>query len=407
MKNAIFLPDYNMILIRYNEIWLKSSKVKMRMLNTLMKNIKNMLTHAKIPFHKYQLSKDTSRIFFFFKNQDIPKAVTVLKKVVGIYSFSPALRTSSSMKNISEKSVHVARQIINKGDNFALNIKRSGNHDYSSKDVAMEVGKDIVENFKSSGFDLRVNLSNPDKTIFVEIREDFSYVFTDVFKSDWGGLPIETSKKIAVMDVGRPGDLLAGFLLLRRGSTIFPILFDMMEEDADFYKWKTNWSVVNNFTPFSTLSLWRVKFKKALKFIKDCVAERNVCGACRMLRFATIASVLNMEEEKSLNDVRALTDGFDLNKSPPCPDQIDLLSLSLSPFFSERPIFTPNIGLDEETIKTYILKINKNMHELDYCPLKPQNQEFNPDALEEFRISSDFNSCVQELMRNVEKIFIK
>ncbi len=377
------------------------------MLKTLMKNIKNMLTQVNVPFHKYQLSKDTSRIFFFFKNQDIKNAINVLKKVVGVYSFSPALRTSSSIKNISEKSIHVARQTIKKGDSFALNVKRSGNHEYSSKDIAVEVGKDILDIFQSSGIELKVNLTNPDKTIFIEVREDFSYVFTDVIKSDWGGLPIETSTKIVVMDIGRREDRLAGFLLLRRGAVIYPIRFDLTEDDTAFENWKANWSAVHEFTPFYSLILWRIRFKAALNFIKERFGETNICSACRMLRFATIASILKKESEMELNEIRALTDGFDMNQSSPCSDRIDLLSLSLNGLFSELPVFTPNIGMDKKSIDTYFLKIKQDMNVLDYCPLKPQNQEFNSEKLGKFRSSPEFEKLVDELEKSAEKSSIK
>ena len=75
MKNTTLLAFYNLIKINPSpEIWLKSRKVKIRMLKALMNNIKNSLKHAKITFHKFQLSKDSARIFFFFKNEDIKKA---------------------------------------------------------------------------------------------------------------------------------------------------------------------------------------------------------------------------------------------------------------------------------------------------------------------------------------------
>ncbi|GAJ05261.1 unnamed protein product, partial [marine sediment metagenome] len=34
------------------------------------------------------------------------------------------------------------------------------------------------------------------------------------------------------MDVGRLNDLIAGFLLMRRGSEIYPVLFDITEDKA-------------------------------------------------------------------------------------------------------------------------------------------------------------------------------
>ena len=103
MEKTTHLKLYNVIKINpSSEIWLKSMRVKIRMLKTLMQNVKISLTRSKISFHKYQLSKDSARIFFFLRNEDINKALEVLKNVFGIYSFSPALRTSNTMKNIAE-----------------------------------------------------------------------------------------------------------------------------------------------------------------------------------------------------------------------------------------------------------------------------------------------------------------
>src|SRR4030067_681107 len=102
MEELSIMNNYNLILIRYNEIWLKSRRVKARMLTVLMNNIKNRLKYSKIHFHKYQLSSDSSRILFFFDNKDLPVAVEVIRNAFGVHSLSPALRTSNSLKNITE-----------------------------------------------------------------------------------------------------------------------------------------------------------------------------------------------------------------------------------------------------------------------------------------------------------------
>ena len=77
MHTINILSAYNLILVRYGEIWLKSQKVKVRMLKILMNNIKKMLKRMEVPFTKYQLSKDSARIFYFFKSEDIKKAATI------------------------------------------------------------------------------------------------------------------------------------------------------------------------------------------------------------------------------------------------------------------------------------------------------------------------------------------
>ena len=179
MKNTPLLEFYNLIKINpLPEIWLKSRKVKIRMLKALMNNIKNSLKRVKIPFHKYQLSKDSARIFFFFKNEDIKKASEIIKKVFGVYSFSPVLRTSNKLKNIIERTIEVGEEVLTKNDTLALRVKRSGVHEYSSQDVAIKVGQEVIDHF--SYLNLKVNLSSPKKEIHIEIRGEFSYIFTDV-----------------------------------------------------------------------------------------------------------------------------------------------------------------------------------------------------------------------------------
>ena len=239
MENSYILKQYNLILIRYGEIWLKSQKVKIRMLKILINNIKKMLKKRSITFHKYQLSKDSSRVLFFFKNEDIPRALEVLKNVFGIYSASPALRTSNRLENICERAIEVGNHILKKDDTFAIRVKRSGKHDYTSMDVAKIVGKTILDTF--SNLELKVNLTSPKKVIFVEIRDDFSYIFTDIIKSNWGGLPIENQKKVVVMDIGRLNDLISSFLLMKRGCVVYPVLFEITHNKIIFNIWKSNW----------------------------------------------------------------------------------------------------------------------------------------------------------------------
>ena len=52
MDQNHLLPQYNLILIRYAEIWLKSQKIKIRMLKYLMSNITKILKRKGIKFNK-------------------------------------------------------------------------------------------------------------------------------------------------------------------------------------------------------------------------------------------------------------------------------------------------------------------------------------------------------------------
>ena len=407
MKEFLNLDLYNLILIRYNEIWLKSTKVKIRMLKTLMNNIKNILNRKEISFHKYQLSNDSTRLLFFFDNEDIPRASKLLNFTFGIHSFSPALRTSNKIKNISERAVELADRVIHEGDTFALRVRRSGDHEYSSKDIAVKVGQAIVDHFKESNVHLRVNLTNPDKKIFIEVRDEFSYLFTDIIYSDWGGLPIEYNKKIACMDVGRLNDLLAAFMIMRRGSEIYPVLFDLTENDDLFNEWISNWKQNVDFAPFFKFTVRRIKFRKIMERMSELLKEKKyTCAICRLLRYDVLGKILGEGVDRSLDRIRAISDGVSLNDSSLCPDEVELESISLNYMFIDQPIFTPLIGLESEKVDKFLKMISTSFKKIDYCPYKPKSQEMNVEEVKKIYNSLNLNKLMTECIHEMEKIII-
>ncbi|MFX1337745.1 MAG: THUMP domain-containing protein [Promethearchaeota archaeon] len=406
MSQLHILKQYNLIKINPSpEIWLKSMKVRMRMMKTLTINIKQSLNRATIPFHKYQLSNDSTRLFFFFNNEDIQKAIELLENIFGIDSFSPTLRTSNNLKNIVQRTLEVCEDILVENDTFAIRVKRSGKHDYTSQDVAIKVGKAVLDHF--SKLNLKVNLSNPIKRIFIEIRGDFSYIFTDIIKSKWEGLPIEVNKKVCCMDVGRLNDLLAGFLLMRRGCNIYPILFKLTDYNNNLEIWINNWKEILAYIPHVRFKLRIINLLTILRKIWDNLADKKyLCVMCRLLRFEIISRVLIGLQIEDFRRIEAITDGISLNNLTLCPDIIDFESISINYVFSKYPIFTPLIALESDEINETTTKISKNFNTLDYCFFKPQNQEIHKERVLEIYNSLELENLISEAIKNMEEINI-
>ncbi len=406
MEQYTFLKQYNLIKINLSpEIWLKSMKVKMRMVKTLMNNIKQSLTRSGIPYHKYQLSNDSTRIYFFFSNENIQNAMDVMEKVFGIDSFSPALRTSNKLKNIIQRTIEVCQVILHKNDTFAIRVKRSGKHEYTSQDVAIKVGQAVLDNF--SDLNLKVNLSSPQKRIFIEIRDEFSYIFTDVIKSPWSGLPIERNKKIFCMDIGRLNDLLAGFLLMRRGCEIYPILFKLTNNNNSLEKRIFNWKKIIKYTPHLKFKIRIINLFLILREIQDKLNDKKyLCAICRLLRFDILARLLKELQIEDFERIKAFSDGISLNNSTLCNDTVDLESISINYLFSEYPIFTPLIGLETEDINEILSNISNNLRPLDYCSFKPLNQEFNREDLIKIYKTLKVNDLMAQILNNIEEINI-
>ncbi len=406
MKNQPPLEFYNLIKVNPSpEIWLKSRKVKIRMLKILISNIKISLARSGIPFHKFQLTTDSARIIFFFNNKEISNAIKALKKVFGIYSFNPALRTSNRIKNIIEKLILVGEKILQKGDTFALRVKRSGKHEYTSQDIAVKGGQAIIDNFKN--LNLKVNLSNPMKKIYIEVRDAFSYIYTEIIKTEWGGLPIERNKKILVPDIGRLSDLLAGFLLMRRGCEIYPILFQLTNNNYFLESQLSNWKALANYSPTRNFIIRKVNLIKVIEKINKILKEKKyICTICRLIRFESLSIILKVFNFEGFDRIRAISDGVSLNNISLCPDEVDLESIALNYLFSEYPVFTPTIGLESNKIEELISKISRDLVNIDYCQFKPKNQEINIEELNTLYKSLNLNDLILESLNNIEEIKI-
>jgi adenylyl- and sulfurtransferase ThiI len=268
-------------------------------------------------------------------------------------------------------------------------------------EVAQIVGKAILDQF--SELNLKVNLTNPKKQIYIEVRGEFTYIFSQVIKSEWGGLPIEPQKKMLIMDVGRLNDLIAGFLLLRRGGEIYPVLININDSEVNNEIWLSNWREVGKYIPYGRFQLIIVKINHILKKVaSEIEAFQYFCGICRLIRFEIISKIIDNPSFHFYEKIRASVDGSSLNCSSTCPDSIDLDTLANNTLISSIPIFTPIIGFSNQRLVNLATKISPNLKKINYCPFKPEKQEFNPERLKEIYSSLDIGNLIEE---SIEKRF--
>ena len=193
-----------MYLIRYGELALKSKKVRQRFEDILILNIKNAL-------EKHGKNARIKNIYGRFLAESEKNLDEELKKVFGIVSFSPCFKSPSDLAEIKKMSLHIAN--LKKVETFAIRCNRTGEHSYSSKDVEKEVGALIVEKFGN-----RVDLTKPDKTIWIDVRNKEAYFYTEIIEGP-GGLPIGTAGKVFCF-VENFNDAAAAWLFMKRGCEV-------------------------------------------------------------------------------------------------------------------------------------------------------------------------------------------
>jgi adenylyl- and sulfurtransferase ThiI len=266
-------------------------------------------------------------------------------------------------------------------------------------EVAQIVGKGIIDAFPN--LDLKVNLTQPKKRIFIEIRGDFTYIFSQIIKSKWGGLPIEPQKKILVMDIGRLNDAIAGFLLMRRGSEIYPILIDLTEDGTDVEDWISNWKEIGDYIPKNNIRIAKFRIYDVLKKVYSELDQKQYfCGICRLIRFDLMSKILKNPKFQFYEKIKAVTDGISLNNSNYCPDSVDLETLAVNTLNLSHPVFTPLVGIGENRIQDLSKKISDNLKKVNYCPFKPENQVFDTEKLKEIYIHLNIDNNLLFIVEN-------
>lgn len=196
------------VILRYGELSLKSSYVRKFFETMLVRNIKNAFKGENIP-----VEVRTERGRIYLTKTEIPKSITIMPRVFGIVSFSPAIQTSSNLQDVSMVAHHLTKNVLQKQKSFAIRVTRVGTHPFTSQDVAIQIGNEIVKATQA-----KVHLNNPDFELFIEIRDKKAYLFTEKIKGV-GGLPLGTQGKILAC-IRSPSSLLAAWYLMHRGCDI-------------------------------------------------------------------------------------------------------------------------------------------------------------------------------------------
>lgn len=211
------------LLIRYNELGLKSPRVRSRFQNQMIRNIEDKFLRAELDCF---VETDWGRIYL--NTNDQARGISLLSKVFGITSISPVHMVSNRIEEITDIVVEYAERLLKDGQTFALRTRRTGKHNYTSMELAQVVGKAILERLKDKK--LKVNLTAPNTEIHIEVRNKHSYIFSEFFTGP-GGLPLGTQGKV-ISVFTNDQSYIAAWLMMKRGCRAYPVLFRTNEKSS-------------------------------------------------------------------------------------------------------------------------------------------------------------------------------
>lgn len=148
-----------------------------------------------------------------------------MNHVFGVVSYSPAASTKTTYEDIEKTLVKYVKDLIEENlidetTKFAIKCRRVGNHDFTSQEMASYCGK-VVRDVVSAP----VDLSNPELTIFVEVREEDTYIFHEKIKGP-GGLPLGTQGKVVALISSGIDSPVAAYLMMKRGCEVIALHFN-------------------------------------------------------------------------------------------------------------------------------------------------------------------------------------
>lgn len=204
----------NCILIHYSEIGLKGNN-RQKFESWLRKNTIRALSD----FFQGPVRRNYGRILILLpKNYKWDLFESRLRNIFGISYFSPAIITDL----IKDIIISSAIQFLSGShfESFKVLTKRA-NKDfaYSSMQINEFVGQAIQKQLKK-----RVDLNNPDITIFIEIFNKNALIFTRKIKGP-GGLPIGVNEKAVSLISSGIDSPVASWKVMRRGIKIIFVHF--------------------------------------------------------------------------------------------------------------------------------------------------------------------------------------
>jgi tRNA uracil 4-sulfurtransferase len=342
----------HIILIRLGgELTIKSKRTRAQFIARLERNLGDALRAADI---SHRIERSWAR---FFVHAESPAALSVVTRVFGISSVSPIDRVvPADLDSIAEAGLEVFGGKV-RGKRFAVRARRSGAHEFASRDVEIRLG--AVLGPLSAG----VDLGNPEFTASVEVRGEQAYLFSERVPAV-GGLPLGVEGRAIALLSGGYDSAVSAWLLLKRGVELDYVFCNLGGEAYERAVVQVGKVIADSWSYGTSPRLHVVDFGPALKMIRGRVKSSYWQLILKRLMYRAACAV-GVEREAD-----AIVTGEAIG-------QVSSQTLSnlrtLEPAAS-LPVFRPLIGSDKEEIIAQARQIGTaalSEQVREYCAITP------------------------------------
>ncbi len=381
--------EYDVIIARYGELGIKSPRVRRRFENKLVSNIKSSF--------ECEIKVIQGRVFI--KPANYAEALDKLAKVFGIVSFSPAITTITDFDKIAEDmGIYVDKLesdgLISSETPFAIRSRRVGEHDFSSQELGAFAGSVVVGKIGAP-----VDLTNPQLEIFVETRQDETFIYHQKILGP-GGLPVGTQGKLIVLLSGGIDSPVAAYMMMKRGCQITALHFDN-EPFTNPKALDKVQKIVEKLREYSSGVKLPLKVVEYGQYLQKCSdeAEKLTCVLCKSGMYQTAEMVAHKE------NALGIVDGSSVGQ---------VASQTLPNILATRnsvsmPVLSPLIGMDKVEIENMAKKIGT--YEISIiqdggCSAVPRYPETNADMerLLEAQAAIDVDNELKSVINSLKTV---
>jgi tRNA uracil 4-sulfurtransferase len=313
-------PSYEILILRYGEIFLKGSYVKKQLERVLEERIRFKLDKIGTQKPKIKWKHNSLWIQGSFSKEN----VEYLAQTFGVSFVTPAVICESTIPSIREAIEKLQENLrANKPGSYCVRAK---------KDKRILLSHYSVEYEVSSYFqDWKVDLDNPELTIYLELKTSECCIYFDKIMGP-GGFPYGTQGKVVCLLSKGIDSPLAAYLMAKRGCEI--IFLHMGTEKLT--------KIIDRMEVFAgkEIPFYFIDYRPFLAKLKENQSGKYQCVLCKIGMYLLANHLAKQKRAK------AIVSGENLGQVA----SQTLYNLSTMDTFSELPVLRPLIGFDKKEI---------------------------------------------------------
>lgn len=378
------------ILIEYGELTTKKGNRNF-FVQTLKQNIQ-----AKLKNISCEIISDPSRMMI--SSDNLSEVQKKLGEVFGIHAYHIAYKTESTEETINETVLEIMK---NKNfQTFKVEAKRSNKQfPIRSMEYAAKLGGIILKNIPN----VKVDVHSPDILCKVEIRRDFTYIYSEKI-AGLGGYPVGTQTKGMLMLSGGIDSPVAGYLAMKRGMKIDAVYFEAIPHTSIEARNKviTLTKKLSKYT--NKICLHIVPFTK----IQESIYKKCEPDYCITIMRRMMYRIMVLLAQK--NHAHAIVNGESLGQVA----SQTIESMYVINEVTNMPVIRPVVCLDKLEIIDIAKKIDT--YETSILPYEdcctvfvPKHPVIHPELelAKEMEQRFDFETMLQEAVENTKHMTIK